>query len=202
LKTTTELTALCATVLVVASTASNAALVSRLSGLAYYDDVLDVTWATNANINGQMTWDNAKLWASSLTLGGESGWRLPDMDINGDNTIEDCTIVDATTCADNEYGHLYHVQAITSGSQTPFSNIQSNQYWSGTAAPLSSSTNAYRFGFGSGNQGVSNQDIAKYAWAVKDGDVPVNAVPVPAAFWLFGSGLVGLIAVARRRRQG
>ena len=30
---------------------------------------------------------------------------------------------------------------------------------------------------------------------------PMTAVPVPAAVWLFGSGLVGLIGVARARRQ-
>ncbi len=29
----------------------------------------------------------------------------------------------------------------------------------------------------------------------------VSAVPVPAAAWLFGSGLLGLVGVARRRRQ-
>ncbi len=28
----------------------------------------------------------------------------------------------------------------------------------------------------------------------------VSVVPVPAAVWLFGSGLLGLAAVARRRR--
>lgn len=32
-----------------------------------------------------------------------------------------------------------------------------------------------------------------------DGSVTVSAVPVPAAVWLFGSGLLGLIGVARRR---
>lgn len=32
-----------------------------------------------------------------------------------------------------------------------------------------------------------------------DGTVTVNPVPVPAAVWLFGSGLLGLIGVARRR---
>ncbi len=37
-----------------------------------------------------------------------------------------------------------------------------------------------------------------YAWAVRDGDV--GAVPVPAAVWLFGSGLIGLLGVARRKR--
>ena len=31
-------------------------------------------------------------------------------------------------------------------------------------------------------------------------DVDVSAVPVPAAVWLFGSGLLGLIGVARRKK--
>jgi hypothetical protein len=32
-------------------------------------------------------------------------------------------------------------------------------------------------------------------------DVSLTAVPVPAAVWLFGSGILGLVGVARRRKQ-
>ena len=32
-------------------------------------------------------------------------------------------------------------------------------------------------------------------------DPPVNPVPVPAAVWLFGSGLVGLVGLAVRRER-
>ena len=31
-------------------------------------------------------------------------------------------------------------------------------------------------------------------------DIKVEAVPIPAAVWLFGSGLIGLIGVARRKK--
>ena len=30
---------------------------------------------------------------------------------------------------------------------------------------------------------------------------PVAAVPVPAAVWLFGSGLLGLVGIARRKKK-
>ncbi|OIP66619.1 MAG: hypothetical protein COT35_01095 [Nitrospirae bacterium CG08_land_8_20_14_0_20_52_24] len=59
------------------SGAANAALVSRLGGLAVYDTDLNITWLANANANGFMDWSQANAWASGLTVGGFSGWRLP-----------------------------------------------------------------------------------------------------------------------------
>ena len=56
--------------------------------------------------------------------------------------------------------------------------------------------------------------IAQQPWYAADGltlldpqpslsgaTITVSAVPVPPAVWLFGSGLVGLVAVSRRRRM-
>jgi hypothetical protein len=41
----------------------------------------------------------------------------------------------------------------------------------------------------------------QHAWAVRDGDVlSANEVPVPAAAWLMGSGLIGLAGLARRKK--
>ena len=40
--------------------------------------------------------------------------------------------------------------------------------------------------------------LSSYSWAVHAGNV--GAVPVPAAVWLFGSGLIELLGLARRKR--
>jgi hypothetical protein len=78
----------------------------------------------------------------------------------------------------------------------PFSNLQASQYWTGIEDP-SNPNDVYAFNLGAGGQGTPNKGIALYVWAVHDGDIA--AVPIPAAFWLFGSGLIGLFGFVRRR---
>ena len=46
---------------------------------------------------------------------------------------------------------------------------------------------------------VAGQDVAPYA-AVDFTYDAVSNVPVPAAVWLFGSALIGLMGVARRKK--
>jgi len=77
----------------------------------------------------------------------------------------------------------------------PFSNIELGNYWTGTEL---NSSSVFSFGYGNGGQVISPKDLFGFAWAVRLGDV--SAVPVPAAVWLFGSGMVALLGVARRKK--
>ncbi|HHJ36602.1 MAG TPA: VPLPA-CTERM sorting domain-containing protein [Gammaproteobacteria bacterium] len=51
-----------------------------------------------------------------------------------------------------------------------------------------------------GYQANSNVKGNLYAWAVQSGNVGTAVVPIPAAVWLFGSGLIGLIGLTRRKK--
>lgn len=199
--------ALCITSLFVSPMVS-AALYTRLGGLAVYDSDLDITWLANANagagsiyddgsntVDGRMTWANANNWASSLIFGGSENWRLANMDVNGDGIIVDCASVGAAACLDNEYGYQFYYNGINTNAQAPFNSIQTNNYWSETAA--GSSAWLFDFNYNDGSQLTTSQNYNAYAWAVMDGDI--SNVPLPAAFWFFGSGLLGISLFARRR---
>jgi len=41
----------------------------------------------------------------------------------------------------------------------------------------------------------------RYAFSVRNGVVAPSEVPLPAAAWLFGSGMLGLVGMSRRRRK-
>ena len=45
-------------------------------------------------------------------------------------------------------------------------------------------------------------DFYGYDFDGKWDNMEISAVPVPAAVWLFGSGLIGLVGFARRKNQG
>lgn len=86
----------------------------------------------------------------------------------------------------------------------PFTNFQSGGYWSGTEYALFPSS-AWIFFTSDGLQSTGNKYNNLFALAVRTGQsaavlAPEPApVPVPAAAWLLGSGLLGLIGVARRK---
>lgn len=186
--------AVCAVVLTFVTAAANAGLIGRLetypgSGMfqAFYDDQLDITWLADGNAavgsafddgfsatDGRMTWASATEWASSLNINGLTGWRLPNMDINGDDNIVDCLTVTQAACRDNEYGHLFYYGAGTTlggglmSNQEPFSNVQSS-YWSSTE---NTSDPASAWIFSSWGMGAASKSTSeRFAWAARSGDV-------------------------------
>ena len=42
--------------------------------------------------------------------------------------------------------------------------------------------------------------VSQAGWGVENVRMDVQVVPVPAAVWLFGSGLIGLVGIARRKK--
>jgi len=212
----------------VLSTSANSALVERLGGLAYYDDVADLTWLADANYaqtsgydaDGKMTWADANAWAAGLDVAGVTGWRLAavtdtgtsgcnfafsgtDCGYNTDTSTGEMTALFHDTLGNVPYADTagnYDQPSWDPSNTGPFSNIQQDDfYWSSTV--YANDYYAWRFSFYYGIQDFEAKDSSfktNYAWAVQSGDV--SAVPVPAAAWLFGSGLLGLIGIARRKK--
>ena len=197
--------ALCAAIFGFISLPTHAALSYVLGGQAVYDDVADLSWTTNANINGLMTWEEANDWAATLEIDGVGGWRLPTtlqpdascssgFDPGGGFGTQNY----GYNCSGSEMGNLYNVEGVTAASMDLFNSVQSYGYWSSTEYAPSPAV-AWDFFFGIGYQGYGNKGGDFYAWAVQSGNV--GEVPVPAAVWLFGSGLLGLIGLGRQRRR-
>jgi hypothetical protein len=75
----------------------------------------------------------------------------------------------------------------------PFENMDDVHFWSGSASPNVDEHFTFNF---SGYQDVRLDTEVGKVWAVTAGDA---LVPIPAAVWLFGSGL-GLLGWFRRRQ--
>ncbi len=182
------------------SGAAQATLYDRGNGMIY-DSVLDITWLQDANYaktsgydsDGLMTWGAANTWAQGLNYGGYNDWRLP-----GFTGVTTCS---GYNCNDSELSVMFYdnmaataTDSILTGSNTSnlilIQNLHPSHYWTGVKYAPRPSYGAWGFATRGGSQYNYNTKRALYAWAVRDGDV--NPVPVPAAFWLFGTGLLAL----------
>ena len=172
-----------------------------------------------------MNWATATSWVAGLNINGITGWRLPTMVDSGtpgcNNAFSgtDCGYNVQTTSGATVYSEMASMFYNTLGNKAyystsgvgpqpgsgltnigPFSNIRPYYYWSATEyAPLTSY--AWDFNFDDGHQRADNKfdPYVLFAWAVHSGDIGAAIVPIPAAVWLFGSGLLGLMGIARRR---
>ena len=183
----------------------NSALIERLGGQAYYDNVAKLTWLADANLyGGALNWIDANAWASNLNVSGVTGWRLPDTiqpDPNCSQQNGGAIINTGFNCVASELGNLYYTElgntAGTLSNTGPFSNIQLNRYWTATEQALFT-PQAWAFDMNGGNQNSYSKTINYYAWAVQSGDIAT--VPVPASVWLFASGLLGFFSLSKRKK--
>jgi len=208
---------------------AGASLDARLGGLAYYDSVLDVTWMADADAlssvyyDGTASWLQVNAWVDNLEISGITGWRLPtaldtgaagkDYSNGGTDTGYNVQTTDGSTIY-SEMASLYfdtlgnlsfhdadgNVQSGYGMLNTgPFSGFGASHgsYWVASATDPTSVSSAWVFSTTDGSQ-IDPYDAGRFAAiAVYDGDV--GAVPLPAAVWLFGSGLLGLIGSAGRK---
>jgi hypothetical protein len=157
--------------------------------LTVFDSGQNLTWTKDANLSGTtMDWTTAVAWANNLDYAGYTDWVLP-------------TITQLTNQFSANLGEAAGSSIADShnDSYNLFTNVQSYVYWSGSEYAPDPDL-AWTFHTGFGLQGPSGKANQYYAWAVRPGDVA--AVPVPGAFWLFGSALVALTGLKRRGSIG
>jgi hypothetical protein len=173
--------------------------------------------------NGRTSWAYATSWVENLNIAGVTGWRLPAVfDIGDDGCNYSYSGTDCGYYVDFASGELANLFTNVLGNvpyktgsgitdisvdynstpySGPFKNVAANTgyYWSSTT-DVTATNKAWVFSTSTRDQiTASKTGSSLRTWAVQSGDV--EAVPVPAAFWLFTSGLLGLVGMAKRKKD-
>ena len=189
----------CAVLFSLITVSANATLHGRLpltpGGTDYqaaYDDVLGITWVTNAGLGGPNNWDAQVAWASNLDYLGFDDWRLASVSVSGGrptgtaNSVVDCSTASELDCRDNELGYMFYHNMGGSpgddltGDQTVDGVLLTDvgppgqAYWTATEGAGIGGTDAWAwiFWFDVGTQGLTPSKFLNLdPWAVRDGDV-------------------------------
>jgi hypothetical protein len=161
---------------IISTSTAQAELHARLSGEAYYDDVLDVTWSKNPNpTRDGLTISVAETYLVGFEISGINGWRLPNMDVNNDGIVVDCAIASEEECRDNELGYMYYHNCVSASREFAFcrsSNTFRLPHWSSTRDPsLGAPILSVIFSFSDGSNSGTLGGARNLTWPMQDGDV-------------------------------
>jgi len=121
-----------------------------VNGECVTDNLTGLMWPKNGNLTGgKKTWNDAIDYANNLALCGHSDWRLP-------NRKELFSLID----------HGNHKPALP--SEHPFTNVQSNYYWSSTNN-TGYTDFAWIVDMWDGYMGNYNKSYNYYVWPVRAG---------------------------------
>ena len=176
--------AVCAAALVSIANASHGAVISQISGLYIGGTVnatYDVTFHPEKSFNDLWDDDNDGTFGggSSVFSAAPTFWQ--DSDSGG------------IYAADAIIAHLNSTGDTTVGTGQNF--LVPYNTSTGNLTSLSDTITS----FDKGGQAVQFLDNSIFSTAPYVSFTP-TAVPVPAAVWLFGSGLIGLAGMARRKK--
>lgn len=148
------------------------------------DGTVLVDWNTNYDMSLHVEWDATGLF-NAIDYGLQAGDVISGTNLYHDNNSSG--LFDA--------GDTYLTDVL---SATPYSDsLQTLPANEQGPAPMAATSNSLGFTDGPfiGTQGFFDIGSGNSLHITS-----VSAVPVPAAVWLFGSGLLGLMAIARRKK--
>jgi len=165
---------------------ANAALVTSISALDIGGTLYDVTFHHSDSITFNDLWDS-----------------------NGDKTFGNDASVFST--APTFWGDASGAETAANAIVTALGTIDwthpTNDTFDRVAVPTGYFSNGNLSVYGDSQNALATDGVTNYAMGpnslgggVAIASFQVAAVPVPAAVWLFGSGLLGLMGIARRKK--
>jgi hypothetical protein len=197
------------------SVGASSALTSYINTAAAAGQSADITWAVlgaqypSSNTNGNDKKPGNALEIASATT--SSGTGISNQQLGSLNTIVGGFNGDVTYLA-NTYtagGSVYAWSSGTNGGNVWGANTGSNGgstnlYGASNGVTqagigLGSSTGLFGLTGNAGTGQLQSYVLGDNLMLSSTGALSVSSVPLPAAVWLFGSGLLGLLGVGRRR---